>query len=350
MTNLKQIPTDVAEFKYEINHKTDTITILKFVGMSMDVIIPDQIEGRPIRTIFIEAFAESKVRSVRIPEGVVELNRYAFYKCPELTSVHLPESMEVIGARAFAWCRNLQQINLPHRIQEIYEGAFEGCQQMAITELPQALVLLDESAFRECYALAEIMIPDGVEEIMAEAFRDCIHLRKVTIPARTRLIEFSVFEGCSELAEIDIANPAIDIEPGAFRGTRLLTAPNQCLGARQVDDWTILCDTIVIDHLRQGHTMIVPDGITSLNGCLCGTESITETVMLPESLLVIGTRAFVGCRNLKHLVLPPHLQKIGEMAFDECEKLHIITMTDDQVETFKYDFSETAWYKERFGK
>ena len=49
-------------------------------------------------------FAETKVRSVYLPETVRELGWFTFYGCGELTSVTLPASITRIGYASFDGC------------------------------------------------------------------------------------------------------------------------------------------------------------------------------------------------------------------------------------------------------
>ena len=74
------------EFEYE--GQNDELTITKYTGPSGEVIIPSEIEGKPVTTI----------------------RWYAFYDCTSLTSVVIPESVTTIGKCAFAGCTSLTAV------------------------------------------------------------------------------------------------------------------------------------------------------------------------------------------------------------------------------------------------
>lgn len=57
-----------------------------------------------------------------------------------------------------------------------------------------------------------------------------------------------------------------------------------------------------------------------LYGCFCGAESLVS-VLLPNSLEVIGNLSFSRCKNLSRIELPESLKVIGDYAFFECTDL-----------------------------
>ncbi len=65
------------------------------------------------------------VRTVTIPEGVVEIEALAFEDRVELESVTLPESLRRIGSWAFFGCTKLQTVVFPHHAVEVAEDAFD---------------------------------------------------------------------------------------------------------------------------------------------------------------------------------------------------------------------------------
>ena len=56
-------------------------------------------------------------------------------------------------------------------------------------------------------------------------------------------------------------------------------------------------------------------------------ETITE-IIIPESVSVIGSNAFNGCRSLTSIVIPENVTEIGEGAFEGCINLKTIYVSD----------------------
>ena len=51
-----------------------------------------------------------------IPEGVDEIDHYAFKSCKDIETIHLPESLKTINHNAFYRCTSLKSIELPDGI------------------------------------------------------------------------------------------------------------------------------------------------------------------------------------------------------------------------------------------
>ena len=73
-------------------------------------------------------------------------------------------------------------------------------------------------------------------------------------------------------------------------------------------------------------TVIIGEGITSVEEY--AFEGFTELTKLelPESLTQIRTQAFYGCKKLREVQLPSQLQRLGDGAFRACESLETLTL------------------------
>lgn len=56
---------------------------------------------------------------------------------------------------------------------------------------------------------------------------------------------------------------------------------------------------------------------------LPGFRQTITSVTLPESIEVIGEKAFAYCQNLSEINIPPNVRSIGISAFDDCPKLRV---------------------------
>ena len=197
-----------------------------------------------------------------IPEGVTDIQKYAFYQCAGLTAVAIPDGVTGIG-----------------------ESAFEDCTGLASIDLPDG-VIIGESAFEGCAGLASINIPDGVTSIGGRAFYGCTSLSSVTIPDGVTSIEYSTFYGCASLASITIPDGVTSIESGAFSNCTALTS------------------------------LDIPDGVTSIEyGTFEGCTSLVS-VTIPDGVTRIEGYAFNGCMRLASITIPESVTSIGSDAFD----------------------------------
>ena len=94
--------------------------------------------------------AGTVVKEVIIPEGVTEINDYAFCCWPNLTKIVLPHSVTNIGKKAFYNCLGLHTVELPPNLSSIGESAFAGCYNIVHVSIPSSVKTIGEGAFSGC--------------------------------------------------------------------------------------------------------------------------------------------------------------------------------------------------------
>ena len=125
---------------------------------------------------------------------------------------------------------------------------------------------IGNAAFKNCYALTNVSLPIGIEYIGDDAFRNCSVLTEITIPEYVTKIGYYSF-GHTGLKEIKL--PAVkEVEGMAFKGCKDL-----------------------------------------------------KTVVMHDSIKVIGDFAFMDCRNLEKVNLPVGMERLGRSAFFNCVKM-----------------------------
>ena len=65
-----------------------------------------------VKTIQTGALAELNITTITIPEGVTDINSYAFHEDDELLYVYLPSTLKTIGNYAFAYMDKLREIHI----------------------------------------------------------------------------------------------------------------------------------------------------------------------------------------------------------------------------------------------
>lgn len=120
--------TDPSLFGYSINTENNYVTITGYnVGLSGDIVIPDTINGLPVKAIGSNAFENATITGVVIPDSVTSIGGYAFNNCRSLTSVTILDSVTSIGSDAFGSCSNLTSVTIPNSVTSIGRYAFENC-------------------------------------------------------------------------------------------------------------------------------------------------------------------------------------------------------------------------------
>lgn len=349
--NLSPVPKDIIKtIEKELNKQTTLenvaeydkadfkivgTTLVKYLGNSDEVIIPDG-----VTIIGKSAFEYKNIKSVKIPDSVVEIQEDAFGSCNNLINVKIGNQVSKIGEGAFRLCRSLSNIILPDSLREI--GPF---------------------AFFSCGILSNIIIPDNVAKICNNAFSRCCKLESVTLGKSVIKIEECVFDYCDNLETIfwNIINDddkfsadALFWYEGEDDEIRRIRLKNiifgkdvkiiPCIFGSQenlniyyrgdVEGWLNLknnheilkhADKFYIDN-QLITDLIIPKSITTIIAGAFKNYRRLKSVTLPFTLEVIGSESFYGCNNLAEVTIPDNVMRIDESAFAVCTKLEKVTI------------------------
>ena len=136
------------------------------------------------------------LKTISLPEGIISIENHAFGDCTSLTTIKFPESLTDIVEYAFSGCSSLETVVIPKKVNCIKNGVFEDCSRLTSITLPAGIVFIGYHSFSGCNSLKKIVLPAGTERILEEAFYNCVRLSSITIPASVTEIEDNVFRGC----------------------------------------------------------------------------------------------------------------------------------------------------------
>lgn len=132
--------TDTSQF--EVTETEDGVIISSYIGSDEIVVVPEQINGKPVTTIEIRAFlTRDSIRAVKLSDTVKE-----------------------VGREAFMGCKNLEIFICGKNLETIKEYGLSACTSLTHIELNDGLKVLETLAIPEA-KLLEMRIPSSVELI-----------------------------------------------------------------------------------------------------------------------------------------------------------------------------------------
>ena len=75
-------------------------------------------------------------------------------------------------------------------------------------------------------------------------------------------------------------------------------------------------------------SVIIPDGVKKIGASAFSYCANLTSVTIPKTVEVIGNCAFSQCKNLTSIAIPEGVKKIGAFAFTNCENLAKVTIPD----------------------
>ena len=278
-------------------------------------------DGTPytITALGVEAFWDSYLTAITLPDGLESIGSRAFYNCASLTAIDIPSSVTSIGEEAFRSCTSLKDVTLPNGLESIGSYAFNSCTSLTAIEIPSSITSIAENTFGGCTSLKDVTLLDGLESIGSYAFRDCTSLTAIEIPSSITSIGTSAFNGCTSLAAVTLPEGLQSIGVAAFRNCSALTsidipASVTSIGKSTFDGCTSLA------------AATLPEGLQSIGEYAFQNCSALTSIKIPGTVKTVGMCSFQDCSGLASLELAEGVQKLGSSAFRDCSALTQVTL------------------------
>ena len=242
-------------------------------------------------TTITDAFYNSKLTSISIPDSVTSIGFCAFYGSISLKSITIPDSVTSIGKGAFSYCKSLTNATISDSVTSIGQQAFAYCSSLVSVTIPDSVTSIGDEAFCLCESLESVTIGNGVTSIGQQAFAHCSSLVSVTIPDSVTSIGRQAFAHCSSLVSVTI-NGVTSIGGLAFEG---------CTGELFVN-----CNIPDGAFYKSAFTKAtIGEGVTSIGYNAFGDCSSLTSVTIGNGVTSIGDRAFSSCSSLTSVYCKP---------------------------------------------
>lgn len=315
-------------YKY-IVQDDDTVKIIAYLGKETKVNVPSEIDGKTVTALGFGLFSSSiETHTVVVPDSVVSMD--GTLSMSGVKNVHLGAGVEKIRSGEFYSLRNItvsqnnpnfasvdgvlydkemkclicvptgkeyNEFRIPEGVEEIGDNAIVDVSMKSLI-IPSTVKHIGRNAF-SVNGITSLVIPSSVESLSMYAIYQCNGLRKIEFKnGNLKQIESHVIEECEKLTTIRI--PANVESIGKFYS---------CPSLR----------SIIVDSENKDYTTI--DGVLYNKDVTrlisYPVARANETYIVPDSVTVIGSGAFVNVRNrnLKKLYLHKGITGIEDEAF-----------------------------------
>jgi len=253
--------------------------------------------------------------TLTIPEGITQIESYAFSNREDIVNVIFPGSLTSIGIYAFSHCSRLKTVRFSEGLLSIGACAFIECQNLSSISLPNSLTRIGGDAFYGT-GISSITIPANVEDLSGNPFRNCGQLSSIYV-SRENAHYFSdgncivtretnvLVSGCTGSI---IPRDVVEIGKNAFANCRDLVTLDlpgnlRCIGDRSFEG----CDSLSY--------VEIPNGVQVIGHHAFSQCKSLKSIILPNSIRIIEEFAFSGCISLVEIEIPNSVESIGRSAF-----------------------------------
>lgn len=301
-----------------------------------------------------------EITDVQIPDSVIWIGESAFEDCGGLTKISFPKSVLRISERAFANCKRIERIDCCDGQIEIKKDAFIGCDKIKTIVARATNVVtisnqcegidvsvkvlgryIGDNAFESVGNVVLIVVDDTIKTIGKQAFMNCANLEVIRIGNSVSIIGEDAFKGCDKLARVNVSSIQ---QYCSMKYANVFSFPLN--GNYEIEREV----SLRINDNEPGREIIIPEGTNMIPPFAFSKCQCIEKVYLSNSVVGIGSLAFLGCVNLKEfdfgekpklkvigsnafvcsgierLVIPSNVERIGVQAFAGCNKLNYVVI------------------------
>ena len=283
------------------------------MGIGGDV-IEQYVKSSNKQYVHYAYYIPESLKNVVISGEMTMIPDNAFKNCSMLTSITIPESVTVIRYDAFQYCRMLRNITIPDNVTVICKDAFNGCVGLTNIVLGDGVTDIGENAFNGCEKLTSITIPNALESIGDSAFLGCWRLIEVHNKSSLTIIAGNYDNG-------GVASNAKNVYTDTEGESKLSTDNGYVV-------YTDGTEKIAVAYTGAETKLTLLTYITQINEFAFYTCTDLHSIIIPDSVTIIGYQAFRGCTGLTSVTIPDSVTSIGYGAFSGCSGLTSITIPD----------------------
>lgn len=158
-------------------------------ALSDPLIIPSEVSGCPVTAIGNEAFMNSNVMEVVLPETIEFIDENAFGNCKYLNKINFPKNLKFIGMYAF-YGSGLIELNIDCPNLYISPWSFN---LLDITDAYINARIIGEESFKSCINLKNLNFGENVERINSKAFTGCSSIENLQLPVSIKSVGSGAF-------------------------------------------------------------------------------------------------------------------------------------------------------------
>lgn len=296
-----------SKWNYDVNEKTKTITVRKYIGSDATVVVPDKIKLSNTDYAIVVGKTGDRAKN-----GVFSKNRLIASIQFESGVKYEDNNMQY----AFAECSGLKTVSgIPDSVVNL-KGVFQDCTSLEkFYDLPQNKNIKDiSSAFTRCTALKEVEnLPQGATDL-SQIFSGCINLLEIPeLPLKAENIS-GAFEDCRSITKAPSIPSSVKDLRFAFSGCSNLTkAPSIPKKIKDLSGYLKGCEKIT-------NAPSIPSGVTNMEATFSGCVSITKAPKIPSGVTNLE-ETFRGCKKLKNAPVLPEKIKNLYYTFEGCSSL-----------------------------
>ena len=310
------------------NHVGVAYKDMSFGTYSGDIVVPAEVEYEGVTYV------------------VDRVGHNAFAECPDLKSVTLPNTMIFIDYNAFRQS-GITTLRVPDNVYYIADGAFNSCPNLKAVTLGSGLTTMAGGVFHDTPALEWVFCKATTPPTIQENTFDASHYTNTTLVVpRDCYNAYHTADYWENFTKIKTMNCDFE-EDGIYykitsgntvEVTYLTSDYNSYFGdvnipATVTHDGVTYTVTAIGDNAfnmsKSLTSVTIPNTVTSIGAYAFRYCEGLTSVEIPNSVTTISNNAFWLCLNLEEVVIPNSVTTVGSMAFRNCTAMKRVVIGEN---------------------
>ena len=298
-----------------VERKNETVAIVYCDKNSFSLSIPSSING----------------------SEVVEITKYVFKNCTNLTSITIPSTVSTIGLSQFEGCTSLtiycEAPSQPSGWDSTWNKSkcpiVWDCNNSYTSSDGYMYTVVDGIRYRIKGTTTEVAIQaknikeaniaktityNGQEYTVTklgnDAFKNCIGLTSISLPSSITSIGSNAIYGCTSLVNISVNEESTKYQSidGHLYSKDGKTLTQYAIGRAETE-------------------FVIPSTVTTISGYAFYACPNLTSIVIPSSMTSISQNAFYGCTSLVSVTMHDNVTSLGNSAFRDCINLSSIPLS-----------------------
>lgn len=342
------------------NKTAYTLNGISGTDVGAEIAIPCEFNEKPVTAIGNRAFYNNKmVTGVSIPDSVTNIGNYAFAGCDnlifnendnayylgnssnpylafikpktnEITSLEFHNGTKIIANHALSACINLTDIIIPDSVINIGDYAFMSCQNLANITMGLNVANIGKYAFTECDKIENVYYEGNVTN-----WCEISGISNLTLNGLTNKNIY--FDGSKPSGELILSDGVTVIEDYAFKDCVDITSvilPNSIVSVSS----KAFDGCINLQYNEYDNAYYLGNAANPYLALIKAKSKDITSCSIQTSTKLIASYAFESCVAITTLQIPDNIIGIGKRAFADCDRLISVTIGNGVTDLNKESF------------
>jgi len=248
----------------------------------------------------------SSLESIEFGDNVEEIGDYFMVKCKQLREIKMSKKLKKIGNYFLSNCDNIMNIEFGDDVEEIGDGFMEKCKRLQYMRIPKKIKIINDNFLNECINLTNITIPKKTIEIKDDFMTGCIKLQNININENNELRKIGN-NFCGHKNKRRTQNDNKNENKNNDKKNKITSMNITNFDMHKLNKIIEIKDNFLNNNMGKLEEIILPETLVSVGSNFMNNNINLKKIYIPSSLKKVGGYFLSGCYNITNIQLDSNM-------------------------------------------